>query len=291
MNIIEIKDLKKHFGKTKAVDGVSFSVKKGETFGFLGPNGAGKTTTIRCMMDFVRSTGGEVRIFGKNVYGNSAELKREIGYLSGNVQLYKGWTGEEHIRYVESFRGKSDIAEKLIKRLDFNPKKKFGSLSSGNKQKLGLILALMSKPKLLIMDEPTVGLDPLLQNEIYEIIDELKKEGTTTLISSHNLPEVERICDRVGIIREGKIVELSDIDKLSGKRMSVIRVVFAGPYNKKDFDFDGVEKVDDFGKGLMITVSGSINDVLKKISENDVLDIEISKASLEDIFLKFYERE
>lgn len=289
--IIEVKNLKKHFRKVKAVDGVSFTVNQGEVFGFLGPNGAGKTTTIRCLMDFIRPTSGSINIFGKNVANQSTEIKKDVGYLSGDVSLYKNWTGIDHIKYVESLRGKSEKVTELIKRLDFNPKKKFGSLSSGNKQKLGLILAIMNNPKLLIMDEPTVGLDPLLQNEIYEIIDELKDAGATIFVSSHNLPEVERICDRVGIIRDGKIVELSDIDKLSGKRLSVVRVTFDGDFKKSDFKTNGVEKIEEITNGLIITVSGNINSVLGKISSNKIKDIEINKASLEEIFLKFYERE
>jgi ABC-2 type transport system ATP-binding protein len=289
--IIEVNNLKKYFGKTKAVDGLRFDVHSGEVFGFLGPNGAGKTTAIRCMLDFIKPTAGTVKIFGKDAHLESTEIKNEVGYLSGNVQLYRKWTGYEHIHYIESLRGKSNKVGELIKRLDFNPKKKFGTLSSGNKQKLGLILALMHEPKLLIMDEPTVGLDPLLQNEIYEIIDELKASGSTVLISSHNLPEVERICDRVGIIKNGKIVELSDIDKLSGKRMSNIKVIFADKYKKSEFEFNGVEKVEDLGNGLLITVQGDISSVLAKIIKKKIIDIEITKASLEDIFLKFYERE
>lgn len=288
-DVIQVKKLKKRFKGVRAVDGISFEVKKGEVFGFLGPNGAGKTTTIRCMMDFIKPTSGSVQIFNQEVEGNSTIIKADIGYLSGNVELYGNWTGHDHIKYVESFKGKSENVSELIERLNFDPGKKFATLSSGNKQKLGLILALMNSPKLLIMDEPTVGLDPLLQNEIYKIIDQLKETDTTIFVSSHNLPEVERICDRVGIIRDGKLVELSDIDKLSGKRLSVIRVTFEGPYKKTDFEFDGTEKVEDIGNGLEITVGGDYRPILKKIAESKIKDIEIHKASLEEIFLKFYE--
>lgn len=288
--IIKVENLKKFFGKNKAVDGVSFDVKPGEVFGFLGPNGAGKTTTIRCMMDFIRPTDGSIKIFGEDVSKKSTEIKRKIGYLPGGVQFYRNWTGYEHISYVESLRGKSKSVDSLVERLDFDPKKKFGSLSSGNKQKLGLILALMNNPRLLIMDEPTIGLDPLLQNKIYEIIEEFKQSGSTAFISSHNLPEVERICDRVGIIREGKLVELSDINNLSGKRLSIIKVIFSGKYRKDNFMTEEVESIENISNGLLITVNGDIRPVLKKIVDLKISDIEISKASLEEIFLKFYEK-
>ena len=288
--VIEVSNLRKFFRKTKAVDGASFSVREGEVFGFLGPNGAGKTTTIRCMMGFIKPNEGSIKIFNKEVSEFSTEIKKDVGYLSGNVELYKNWTGIEHIKYIESIRGKSEIANELISRLDFDPKKKFGNLSSGNKQKLGLIIALMHSPRLLIMVEPTVGLDPLLQNEIYEIIDELKEKGTTVFISSHNLFEVERICDRVGIIKEGKIVELSDINKLSGKKINIIKVSFSDK-DKKEFSFKGVESVEKSAEGFVITTSGDVSPILKELSGYKIKDIEITKASLEDIFLKFYEKE
>ena len=191
-NAIEIVDLKKRFGSVKAVDGVTFKAEQGEAFGFLGPNGAGKTTTIRCLMDFIRPTSGKISIFGKDAQKDSVELKKLIGYLPGNVKLYGNWNGWDHIRFIESIRGKSKNVDDLIQKLDFNPKVRFHSLSSGNKQKLGLILTLMNEPKLLVMDEPTVGLDPLLQNTIYGLLNDLKKKGTTIFVSSHNLPEVEK---------------------------------------------------------------------------------------------------
>lgn len=289
-NVITISDLKKYFGKVHAVDGISFDIKEGEVFGFLGPNGAGKSTTIRCMMDFIRPTSGTIKVLGHDSQKDSVIIKGKVGYLSGNVKLYGKWTGWDHIRFIESIKGESAIVESLIKDLDFNPNARFGQLSSGNKQKLGLILAMMNEPEVLIMDEPTVGLDPLLQNTIYEILDRLKKGGTTIFVSSHNLPEVERICDRVGIIKEGKMVAVETITELGEKKLHKIEVRFADKFDKKDFAINGVEKIEEVSGGLILTVSGHIDPLIKKLAKYKVLDLEVTHATLEDVFLKFYER-
>ncbi len=285
---IRIEDLKKYFGKVRAVDGISFDIEKGESFGFLGPNGAGKTTTIRCMMDFLRPTKGSITITGLDSRRDSATLKKKIGYLPGNVKLYGKWTGWDHIRFVESVRGKSSNLKELMELLDFNPKLKFKHLSSGNKQKLGIILALMNEPEILIMDEPTVGLDPLLQNKIYELLTDLKKKGTTIFVSSHNLPEVERICDRVGIIKDGKMVEVETISQLGEKKLNKIEVRFDDEFTKKEFQINGVEKIEEISGGLILTVSGQIDPVIKALAKKKVLDLEVTHATLEDVFLKFY---
>ncbi len=295
-NVIEITDLKKYFsslsirGKDliKAVDGISLEVEKGEVFGFLGPNGAGKTTTIRCIMDFIRPTTGNIKIFGDDAHQESVSLKKRIGYLPGNVQLHDKWTGQEHIDFVESLMGKAKYAKDMIKRFSFDPSRKFKHLSSGNKQKLGLILALMNDPELVVMDEPTIGLDPLLQNEIYEIFDELQNKGHTIFVSSHNLPEVERICDRVGIIKEGKLVGIEKVGELGEKRLRRIVARFVDKFEKEDFRFDGVERIEDLSDGLILTVQGDINPVVKKLAGYKLLDLEISHATLEDVFLEFY---
>lgn len=289
-NVIKIKDLKKYFSKTHAVDGVSFEVKKGEVFGFLGPNGAGKSTTIRCLMDFLTPTEGEITILGLDSRRESVAIKEKVGYLPGNVKLYDKWTGWDHIRFVEGIRGKSKNVDELIAKLDFNPNKKFKQLSSGNKQKLGLILALMSDPQVLIMDEPTVGLDPLLQNAIYEILIEMKHAGKTILISSHNLPEVERLCDRVGIIKDGKMVAVETLKEISKMRLHKFEVRFNEEVKAADFQFDGVENLVELPDGLTFSVGGDIGAVLKRLAKYKVADISVSHADLEEVFLKFYER-
>ncbi len=291
MDVIEVKNLKKYFGKTKAVDDISFEVRQGEIFGFLGPNGAGKTTTIRCIMDFIRPTSGQIFISGHNTQKDSVYLKRKIGYLSGEVRLYEKWRGQEHIDFIEKIKGKSEIVDSLIKKLDFDPKIKTKHLSSGNKQKLGLILALMHQPEVLIMDEPTLGLDPLLQNTIYDILEKFKEKGSTIFMSSHILPEVERVCDRAGIIKEGKLVGIETIEELGEKRLRRIEVRFRDEYKKSDFDFDGVEKIEEIKGGLILTVRGDINPIVKKIADYNLHDLEISHATLEDVFLEFYEKQ
>jgi len=290
LNTIEVRNLKKYFGQTHAVDDISFSVEKGEIFGFLGPNGAGKTTTIRCLMDFIRPSSGEISIFNENAQNDSAKLKNKIGFLPGNVRLYEGWTGEDHIKFIEGIRGKSKKVAELIGKLDFNPRIKTRHLSSGNKQKLGLILALMNNPELLIMDEPTIGLDPLLQNTIYEILEESKKNGTTIFMSSHNLPEVERLCSRVGIIKDGKIIALEDIEKLHAKRIHNVILTFDGKFSQNDFKFNGVEISEVLPDGLILNVKGDINILLKKLSGYRLKDINISHATLEEVFLEFYQK-
>ncbi|NTW62371.1 ABC transporter ATP-binding protein, partial [Candidatus Saccharibacteria bacterium] len=241
------------------------------------------------MMGFNKPTGGEVSIFGYDMSKDSSSAKKHIGYLPGNMKLYDKWTGWDHIRFFEGVRGKSKNVNDLIKRLNFDPTAKFRHLSSGNKQKLGLILALMNSPKLLIMDEPTVGLDPLLQNEIYKILLEMRKQGTTILISSHNLPEVEKLCDRVAIIKSGKIVATEQISELVKKKLHKVEVRFADKVKPGDFDIRGVEKVDEITGGLVLTISGDLNPLIAELSKYKVIDLELSHASLEDIFLKYYE--
>ena len=287
--IIEIKQLKKHFGKIKAVNGVSFSVNKGEIFGFLGPNGAGKSTTMRCLMGFNKPTSGAVEIFGLDMTKKSVKAKEYIGYLPSDIELYDDWTGWDHIRFFESVRGRSETVNSLIERFGFNPDVKFRSLSSGNKQKLGLILALMSNPKLIIMDEPTVGLDPLLQSEIYKVLFEMRDMGSTIFISSHNLPEVQKICDRVAVIRSGEIVAIENIKTLNKKKIHKIQVRFKDKYTLKEFKVQGVNKIERIEGGLLINSIGDINAIMMAITRHKLIDLEVEHASLEDVFMKFYE--
>ena len=228
MPAIEITNLKKYFGTTKAVDDVSLAVEEGEIFGFLGPNGAGKSTTIRCLMDILRPLDGSVRILGLEARRDSVALKKRIGYLPGAIRLKDNWNGRDYIKFVRRLKACDDNSDELVRRLDFNPLIKARHLSLGNRQKLGLILAFLGEPELLILDEPTLGLDPLFQNTIYEMISEANQRGVTVFMSSHNLSDVEKICKRVGIIKEGKMVAVESISALKQKRIYRITAGFEG---------------------------------------------------------------
>jgi ABC-2 type transport system ATP-binding protein len=291
MNAIEVRNLKKYFGKVKAVDDISFDVRQGEIFGFLGPNGAGKTTTIRCMMDFLRPDTGTATIFQMDSQQKSVALKARIGCLPADVQLYGKWTGKDHATLLASFHAKPSEFQRLAERFDFDPSVKVKNLSTGNKQKLGIILALMSAPDLLILDEPTRGLDPLLQNAIYEELREFRKRGGTIFMSSHNLHEVEHVCDRAAIIKNGKLVAVEEINTLTRKKVHLVTAEFALPFQKSDFQLEHVEFVSEHTTGFSVKVTGDLNPVMKQLALHDVRDLEITHASLEEAFFDLYNHE
>jgi ABC-2 type transport system ATP-binding protein len=285
---ISVQNLKKHFGKIKAVDDISFEIQKGEIFGFLGPNGAGKTTTIRCMMDFIRSTSGKIYILGLNAREHSVELKGKIGYLSDSARFYDHWTVQQHLAFQQNLRGESKILGDLLERFGLNSKLRFSGLSSGNKRKLSIILALMNEPEILILDEPTASLDPLLQNSFHSYLQDYVKNGGTVFMSSHNLSEVEKICDRVGIIKDGKMVAVEKISEMKLMKMYDIRF-HADNIDPKTFADQNCEVVS-FSNGLItLKVKGDINPIIEKLVKIKVKDLEIVHVSLEDIFLEFYE--
>ena len=288
MKAIEVKDLRKYFGKTKAVDDISFEVEKGEIVGFLGPNGAGKTTTIRCMMDFLRADTGEMKILGLDSQNDSPKIKKKIGYLSSELNLYTDWTGREHLQFLRGIRNGSKYTDEYIERFNFNPTVKVKSLSTGNKQKLALILSIIHNPMVLIMDEPTTGLDPLLQDTIYDILKQKAKEGVSIFMSSHNLSEVERVCDRVLILKQGKIVDRESIAELKQKRLYTVYVYFDEKVSEKEIKSKDIEIRKNFGDGYMLNVKGDIKPLLAKLREFRIKDIEIKHSNLEDIFLEFY---
>jgi len=289
--VITFENLTKYYGKTLGVEDLNFEIEEGEIFGYLGPNGAGKTTTIRCLMDFCRPTSGSISILGMDAQRKSPEIKKDLSYLSSDIRLYEKLTGKEMIEYQESIRGKSEYADDLVKRLGCNLEMKTKELSKGNKQLVAIVLALMYKPRVLIMDEPTTALDPLNQNKFYEILEEFQDEGTTIFFSSHILPEVERIAEKVAIIKDGKLVSLDSIDDLAAKAVRNVEIRVKGKFDPSDFQLAGVTKVEKISEGVMLTITGDINPLLHKLDDYDVIDIKISHATLEDVFMQYYGEE
>ena len=292
--IIAAQRLTKRYGAQRGIVELTFAVDPGEVFGFLGPNGAGKTTTIRTMLDLIRPTSGSVALLGLDSHGRSVEIHRQIGYLPGEFALYEHMTGRDYLAYFADLRGGADagFVDVLAKRLDSDLDARIASLSHGNKQKLGLIQAFMHRPRLLILDEPTQGLDPLIQQEFHRMIWEARDAGQTVFLSSHVMPEVERVCDRVGIIREGSLVAVEDVGALKAKAVRTLELHFAEPVPREAFA--GLPRVSDLevhGDVVRCDVTGSMDAVIKAAARFELLDVESHEPSLEDIFLRFYGRE
>ncbi len=284
--VIETKSISKSFGKKQALNNVSLSVNSGDIFGFLGPNGAGKTTTIRTLMDFIRPDRGSVKVFGQDVKDNPT-IRQDIGYLSADNQLLDRWSAEEHIAFYSSIKGGGKNAASLAKRLDLDPKAKAGHMSTGNRQKLGFVLALLGTPKLLILDEPTRGLDPLLQNEIYAILKEFSADGGTVFFSSHNLSEVEHLCTSVAIIRAGHVVADKTMADIRAMKTHIVRVSFKQAYvvlpSLKD-----VEISQKSARTFELKAKGDLTPLMKEVVKHELADLEVVHAPLEDIFLEYY---
>jgi ABC-2 type transport system ATP-binding protein len=292
--IIQTERLTKFYGKSRGIVDVDLGVRPGEVFGFLGPNGAGKSTTIRLLMDTIRPTSGRVTVFGLDAHGDALAIHARTGILPGDLALYPKLTGEENLRYLAHLRGGVDwtYVRQLAERLEADLSKQVKAYSSGNRQKIGLIQAFMHKPELLILDEPTNGLDPLIQQEFYAMVREALQAGQTVFLSSHNLPEVERVCDRVGIIREGKLVAVEEVAALKAKALRQIEIIFDGPAPLHAFqNVPGIRDVSAANSHLRCTVSGTLDPVVKKAAEFTVVNMISQDPNLEDIFLAFYGRE
>ena len=292
--IIEVEGLTKSYGSKRGINNVSFSVEEGEVFGFLGPNGAGKTTTIRTLMALLKADAGTARIAGLDCWRQSVEIKRLIGYSPGEPSLDPRMTGGQILEYFAHLRGGVDQAylKELIKRLDFDPSRKFRQYSSGNKRKVTLIQAFMHRPRLLILDEPTNGLDPLNQQEFGRMVKEVRDEGRTVFLSSHFLSEVEQTCTRVGIIREGQLVRVGDVAELKDIKRHEIIITFASAVPADTFKtLDDVEQVETLADGhsLRLTIQGEADAVIKAAAQYPVVSLTSHEPSLEDIFLRYYE--
>ena len=292
--IIEVEGLTKSYGSKRGIINVSFHVEEGEVFGFLGPNGAGKTTTIRLLMALLRADAGTARIAGLDSWQQSVEIKRLTGYLPGEPSLDPGLTGGQILEYFGNLRGGVDQAylKQLIKRLDLDPSRKFRQYSSGNKRKVVLIQAFMHRPRLLILDEPTNGLDPLNQQEFGRMVKEVRDEGRTIFLSSHILSEVEQNCTRVGIIREGRLVRIGGVTELKDIKRHEITITFAQAVPAEAFKtLDGVVQVETLADRhtLRLTMQGEADAVIKAAAQYSVVTLTSHEPSLEDIFLRYYE--
>ncbi len=288
MNALEIHDLTKHFGSTQALRGISLSVEQGDIFGFLGPNGAGKSTTIRCIMDYIRPTGGTVTVLGRDASQQSVALKELIGYVPAEPNLYDRWTVDEHISFVAGIRDvKTHRAAELKRDLELAGQPQVRHLSTGNQQKLAIVLALMSDPELLILDEPTRGLDPLLQVTFHQLLREYQQRGGTVFLSSHNLTEVDELCTQVAVIRQGELVTSMSLAELKATSVHNVRAVFAGsvPDLRRLDPHDLVVT----GRTATFGIRGDVNPALRALARHTLSDLEVTRVSLEQLFMELYQ--
>lgn len=290
-SVIELTDLTKSYGKSRGINNISLKVEQGSVFGFLGPNGAGKTTTISLLMDLIKPTSGKAMLFGQNANINGFSLRQKIGYLAGDMALDGSLTGWQQLEFFSRLRGKFDkqYIKSLASNLDCDLSRKTKTLSRGNKQKIGLISALMHKPELLILDEPTSGLDPLIQEQFNEIILNNQKEGRTTFISSHILSEVQELCDYVAFIKDGNLIANEPIANIAKNSPYNIEV---SPKDSKLIDkLKKIPNINNFSlknNQIVFSYNGPINKLFTVLSQYSINDIQIKKADLESIFMHYY---
>lgn len=289
MSVIQIEHITKDYGNQKGVFDVDFTVEKGETLGFLGPNGAGKTTTIRQLMGFIKPDSGSVKILGMDCFQEVEKVQNRLGYLPGEIAFMEDMTGMEFIRLIAEMKHISDFskAEALISFLELDPSGKIKKMSKGMKQKIGIVIAFMQDPEILILDEPTSGLDPLMQNKFVELIQQEKKKGTTILMSSHIFEEVEHTCDRVVIIKEGKIIAKERMEDLRNSRKKVYEIIFQTEEDARIFHrMHDNSTLDD--KRIVIAYQGSVDPLIKELASYRIQDMKIRTQSLEELFLQYY---
>jgi ABC-2 type transport system ATP-binding protein len=288
-HVIEAVSLTKSYGSRRGVVDLGFDVSQGETFGFLGPNGAGKTTTIRLILGFLRATAGEVRVFGRDAFVEAPAIHDRISYLGSEPGFLGELTGAEQLDYLAALRGLPAGAwRRLAERIELDPSVAIKRLSRGNRQKIGVVSAFMGDAPLLVLDEPTSGLDPLMQRLFLELVAEVRAAGRTVFLSSHNLVEVERTCDRVAILREGRIVDVSTVGRLLDTHWRSVNLVLGVPAKPHAFDLPNVDVVAVTGREVHLMVRGDVNPLLERIATHDVRDIAITTPDVEDLFLRYY---
>lgn len=288
-----LEGLTKYYGPVRGIENLDLEVHRGEVFGFLGPNGAGKSTTISTILDFIRPTQGTATVMGMDGRGQSVAIHRKVGYLAGELAMYEKMSGGEMLRYLAALRkidAEAEIAS-LADRFDLDLDRKIRTYSSGNRQKVGLVQAFMHRPELLILDEPTNGLDPIVQQEFYALLREVSDEGRTVFLSSHILPEVERVTDRAAIIRNGRLMVVAEIEQLKQQAQRQLAITFAAPINTAEFEaLETVRSVDvaDAGHTITVTVAGAVDPVIKIAARYEVASITSNDGDLESAFLAYY---
>ena len=290
MNIIEVNHLSKYYGKARGIVDVSFDVDEGEIYGFIGPNGAGKSTTIRLFLSLIYPTSGSARIFGKDCIEHGPEIRQEIGYLPSEVFYYEGMKVLDLLKYSASFY-KKDCSQRMLQLADImelDLKRRIDDLSYGNKKKVGIVQGLLHQPKLIILDEPTSGLDPLMQQKFFNLIREENQRGATIFFSSHILSEVQKICNRVAIIKEGSIINIQDIKSLQKDNYKRIRLT-ANNLDAQRFSISGVNNLEQQNGSLSFLYKGDINSLMRLISQSELTDVTIEEPTLEEIFMHYYE--
>ena len=289
--VIHTERLTKYYGKARGIIDVDLEVCPGEIFGFLGPNGAGKSTTVRLLLDLIRPTSGRAEVLGLDAHRDRLAIDHRVSYLPGELALYGDLTGAQTLEYLGNLRGRPDRAYRaeLVARLELDPSKRIRSMSRGNKQKVGLVAAFQDRPELLILDEPTSGLDPFVQLEFERLASEVRAQGCAVFVSSHILPEVEHLCDRVGIIREGRILAVESIATLKERAIQRLEIEFGGPVPAERFhDLPGVRDVTVIDGILRCTVQGTVDALVKRAAEYEVCRLRSIDTSLEEIFLAYY---
>lgn len=296
MSVIEINHITKDYGKGRGVFDVSFSVEKGEVLGFLGPNGAGKTTTIRQLMGFIKPDSGSVSILGMDCFDRADEIEKNLGYLPGEIAFIDSMDGMEFIRFVAKMKKMKDLgrARELMDMFELEPSGKLKKMSKGMKQKIGIVCAFMQDTQILILDEPSSGLDPLMQNRFVELILSEKKRGKTILMSSHMFEEIERTCDRAAIIRNGKLVAVEEMERLKEGRQKIVEVTFGTPEMARLFAGQiqeaacGKAFFEEGNRTVTAKVSKNVDGFVKKAAQFTVRDLEVRPQSLEEFFMHFY---
>ncbi len=289
--VIRLDGITKYYGKQLGVADLDLEVQAGEIFGYLGPNGAGKTTTIRMLLDLIRPSSGKATVLGLDAQADSLKVRRSVGYIPSDPSLYGNLSGHDFLTYLASIRGGVSWPKvtELADRLQCDLSRPIGALSRGNKQKLAVIRAFMHQPQLLILDEPTSGLDPLMQAEFEEMVREANNAGTTIFLSSHILHEVEQLADRVGIIREGRLVTVEEITSLKSRAVRKFEIEFAGQAPAEDFArLDGVRNIQVQGNLLRCDVAGNLDALIKTAARHTVVNVKTHEPNLEDIFLAYY---